>query len=457
MKFFSFIILLFIILIAGCTTPTDTTDIPVVIKDYNGLAIINFTSNFYNLRVNELTNLKSLMKNYGDFEARDIISVLYGEGLLERTNEQNYSESILSDKEAIHFWGLKVPLRLSQTESTAYTLSSRLYYTYNFSGFQQVGFVSPDYSGGDVPLSGAVSKSPLTVNIQTKNPVRTLPQDGDQGTIFSVTTTITNQDDGNIDYFGCNALSTPPCRKGGHLKELRMSIPADWIQITDLSAWDNESDEENEIETYILNYDRLEAEYDYPQFDYDTTTTCDNNSAEDTQTCVDTCYELYENTIPVCNNEACVTVASQQLSNCLSRKTDGCLTSTTATETARSTCKSTYDSEITACATNSSCIAFAVQNYTDCLEDIGTLCGCYKYNGCASCRQKSGVEECNRVSEAINHLRLIRGEEARIVLQFAKLEVEETQIDDIMISGEFGYEVDINDFTSPVTLYIYGD
>jgi len=341
MKLFVFITLLFLILIMGCTTIEEgATQILVSGK---GLAIANFTTNFNTLRVNEATNIRSLFQNVGGFEAKDIRSVLYGEGLLERVSESNYTESILPDKQAIHVWTLKVPLKLSQTESTTYVISSRVYYLYNYSGFQQVGFVSPDYSGDDLPLSSNTRTSPITASINVRNPVRTLPQDNTSpGTIFTATIVLKNEGKGNVDYFNCSILSSPPCRKEAYLSELRLSVPQDWTEMMNMSAWIKQVSAEGDDTIYILNYNALEAEYD---------------------------------------------------------------------------------------------------------AGIGGV----------SCSGVFNSTWCNLRAEALNHLRMIRGEEARIVLQFAKEVVDEVVIDSITVSGDFGYEVDVSDFTQRITLLVLGD
>ncbi|MBD3312232.1 hypothetical protein GF352_02130 [archaeon] len=336
MKYFFLFFTLFLILIAGCTQDGAATNGgTTTISSSKGVSAVNFTSDFTTLRINEVTTLRLLLQNQGDFEATNITTVLYGEGLLERPNENNFTSSLLPGKQDLHVWSLKVPLELSKTESTNYNLNARLFYNYNFSGFRQAGFVAPDYAGGDLPLSGGVSDSPLSVSISVRNPVRTLYE---EGTVFTLTIVVTNYGRGNVDYFNCSVLNTPQCRKEGYLNELRLSVPSDWGEVTDLSAWEEEVDEDNLETIYVLNYDLLEGEYDS-----------------------------------------------------------------------------------------------------------------------LSCTTKTDDAECNLISEALNHLRMIRGNEARIVLQFSKGLVDESIIDVIKVSGDFGYEVDTSDFTSPTRLRVLGD
>ncbi len=322
---------LLLLAIAGCTQTE--TNIPVT-KPSKGLAVINFTSNFNTLRINEATNIKLLFHNYGDFDARNVTSILYGEGLLERSNEKNFSISIYQGKEDAHFWTLKAPLKLSQTESTTYVVSSRIYYYYNFSGTTQVAFVSPSYSGGEIPLSKTSLKSPLSVHFKARNPIRTLPQDNTSpGTMFTTTITISNDGVGNVDYFGCSSIQG--CNKGSHLNSLRIKVPKDWTPVTNLDQW-NKEEKGDEIE-YSIYYDNLIENYNA-------------NSCSDSQT-------------PACDN----------------------------------------------------------------------------------------------IRKALNDLRMVRGSEARIILQFAKDKVNDTTIDPISVSGDFGYEVDASDFTNRLPILVLGD
>jgi hypothetical protein len=312
----------------GCTGSEEQ------VYEGNGLVITNFTSTFNTLRVNEATNLKLVMLNNGDFEAWNITSILYGEGLMTRENENNFTYSILSDKQELQFWTLRVPLKLSQTESTSYTISSRMYYYYNFSGFQQIGFVAPTYVGADLPLSSSTSKSPLKVSIQSRNPIRTLP---DEESLFSITITIINIGEGSINYIDC--IGNPNCRKKSYINDLRISVPATWTPVTDLSAWSNEVSGDDIV--YSINFGELDDNY------YEVLN-CDETSYDETPAC----YPL---------------------------------------------------------------------------------------------------------SEALNSLRMVRDEEARIVLQFQIDEVTETLIDSVKVNGNFGYNVDVSDFKNPITLLVLGD
>lgn len=253
--------LLFLGLILGCTQQQATT--VVTKKATNGLSINNLTTNFFDLRINEATNVKLVFKNVGDFIARDVKSLLYGYGLLEKTNEKNTTDSILSGKEDIQFWLLTVPLKLSKTESTTYTLGVRTYYFYNFSGFAQVGFVPSTYSGEDLALSAGTSKSPLTVSVNVRNPVRTLPPtlaDPELKTAFTLTAVIQNNDLGTVDYYNCSATGPNPCGQGGYLNTLRMTVPSNWSPITDLSIWSSNDNPINEV-IYSLNFTELKKKY----------------------------------------------------------------------------------------------------------------------------------------------------------------------------------------------------
>jgi len=60
-------------------------------------------------------------------------------------------------------------------------------------------------------------------------------------------------------------------------------------------------------------------------------------------------------------------------------------------------------------------------------------------------------------NQAINYLRMIRGDEARLVLQFGKSEVSEVIIDNIKFEGDFGFKVDVSDFKNRLNLLVLGD
>lgn len=320
-------------MLMGCTQEPSNN---VVVKTSNGLSVANFTTSLSTLRVNEMTNIQLLLRNDGFFDARDINAILYGEGLLVRDNEYNNSELVLPDKQDILFWTLRVPLSLSRTESTSYTVSARIYYYYNFSGTKQVGFVPSSYSGGDLPLSSTSRDSPLSVLINVNNPIRTFSSVN--FTTFTVTPIITRVDEGSIDYFNCNVYGDLPCNKGGYINSIRLTVPIDWVEVTDLSVWSKSEDVVNSEKTYAISYDSLLSVY---------------------------------------NGNNC-----SLLSN------------------------STY---------------------------------------------------CNKVSQSLNYLRMIRGDEARLVLQFGKLDVNEVIIDSVRVEGDFGFKVDVSDFKSRLNLLVLGD
>ena len=347
-----------VLLITGCTQQSTTTQVIGVTS--KGLNIINFTSNFNTLRVHESTNIKLQFKNNGDFEARNVTTILYGEGLLEKESAKNFTERILVGKEDIQFWTLNVPLELSRTQSTTYTLGARVYYYYNFSGFQQIGFVPTNYIGDDLPLSSGTGKGPLSVSMSVRNPIRTLPG---ENTTFTITTTITDTEEGNVDYMGCSALSNPPCRKGGHINELRMTLPKGWNEVTDLNQWIKATDNENNEITYTLNYDNLENEY--------------NKN---------------------------MNLTEGQWTEC------------------------------------------AIPETTNCNTDIK----------CCNCSIRI-TERCSTITNTISNLRLVRGDEARIVTQFSRAPVNDTLIEIIKIIGDYSYETDTHEFNKDITLNIKGD
>jgi len=333
MKFFNFFTLFFLIMLMGCTQDPSTN---VIVKTSNGLSVANFTTSLSTLRVNEMSNIQLLLRNDGFFDARDINSILYGEGLLVRDNEYNNSALILPDKQDILFWTLRVPLSLSRTESTSYTVSARIYYNYNFSGNKQIGFVPSTYSGGDLPLSSTTRQSPLSVLINVNNPIRTF--NTVDFTTFTITPVVSRVDDGSIDYFNCNVYGDSPCNKGGYINSVKLTVPIDWIEVTDLSVWTKSEDAVNSERTYSIYYDDLLVLYN------------DN-----------------------------------------------------------------------------------------------------------SCRSLSNSTYCNKVNQAINYLRMIRGDEARLVLQFGKSEVSEVIIDNIKFEGDFGFKVDVSDFKNRLNLLVLGD
>lgn len=451
MKNFFLFFTLFLILIAGCTQDTSaSSNGGVITSARRGLTAVNFSSDFNTLRISEETVLKLLLENKGDFEATDIITVLYGEGLLERPNETNYTQSLTPDKQALHIWSLKVPLKLSQTESTNYNINARMYYNYEFSGFQQVGFVESDYVGGDLPLSSGVSTSPLNVNIDVRNPVRTLY---DEGTIFTITSVVANNGYGNVDYFNCSALNTPPCRKEGYLNTFKLTIPNNWGEVTDMGAWKKSVDSENSEKTYTLDYDSLEASYDKLTKRYDLKEDdsncvlkeedfdCDNENICDGYDLFEDCFndnkETFESSecdyYGLCEYEDCDFTLEEAYVNCYERYEDNyesiCLQNPPH-----------FDKE---------CLRNHPDDYVEKCPYTGTEC--------VSCKQREEYGWCNRVGEALNHLKMIRGREVRIILQFSKGQVNESTIDVIKVEGDFGYEVDTSDFTSPVRLRVIGD
>jgi len=595
MKFFLFFTLLFLLIIPGCTLleSNGSGDIipdvtPAVLK---GLTVANFTSDFYNMRVYEKTNIKLLFDNKGDFDARNVKSVLYGYGLMNVLNEDSERDQILKNQQEINVWGLEVPLKLSQTESTTYYLNARFYYTYNFSGSQQIGFVEPDYDGGDLPLTYLTSDSPLKVSFEYRNPIRTFPPGTtDDKTIFTLTTIIENQGEGNVDYFGCSILGIPPCRKEGYMNELRMTTPADWHEVMNMNGWERTCVGTDYVELSFLSTGKLdgtcvngfctstvpanpyigrsctqnvECTYFGEAMIYvdDKTTTSDDTTTqkslnngpgvntvllnpdgsfvearffrmwEEDPNIATTCptnsnvLGTYLNSLT--NGQIIIITMRDDMYACLpygnaltaiqalgstmidkmsTRRTPWGMISVVGegvkaesmekSETGRSatgtydicrnqrtytlnydTLETAYDYYLyvndntpcyegiacmNACPTSAAyttCTGLCTTGDESCINECLNTCiiNCANVVGCNNCRSRINDERCNLIGEALNHLKLVRGEESRIVLQFAKSVVSDPVIDDFVINGDFGYESDTSDFTNAIRLNIQGD
>jgi len=613
MKFFLFFTLLFIILINGCTfLESDPGEqVSNIVTTAKGIAVVNFTTDYNLLRINEATTIKLLLENVGDFEAKQLSTILYGEGLLENPASKTYTDNLIPNQQDLHAWTLQVPLRLSQTESTTYTINARIYYNYSFEGARQVGFVSPNYAGGDLPLSVLSEESPLQTTIETRNPIRTLPPETSGGvitsdrTVFTITSVINNVGKGNVDYFNCSILSEPPCRKEGYIEELRLSVPANWQDVTDMSAWDKVNTYEftgeqgsacpsgwtcagatsvvdykaNNYETLMIdgttanafstiNFPKQEQgiiEWDWyisPEAvagpDWATRVKFDEtsqwviiygsqlhyfDSSEAIQNPADygwgvitdqsltnawhhfkvefdsTSYKVYiddefkgifnwddnqdgvssitffmgkaganggpgwvdniylsweqdEEKTYVANYDSLEYYYDLEVDdagndcNIIAQRRANCIQANACSE---NTCKPALDSCKTACDTNFEgkwekfwCKSQCYNTYLSCLSGSTGACilSCITTHpligDCASCSERSTVR-CNMISEVLNNLKMVRGNEARAVLQFGKAEVEETEIDIMRVEGTFGYEVDTNDFTNGISLRIQGD
>jgi|GEM_PF-5974104 len=249
MKSFFLLLLLFIILIAGCTQDGGQSIITPSIKS-EGLNIINFTTNFNTIRIQESTSLNLKLRNAGPFDSTNIKAVLYGYGLLIKQDLKNETEIILRDgKEDVLSWVLRAPVVLSQTESTQYTVNARVYYWYNFSGFKQIAFVPSNYIGDSPTVYSNVESGPLSVNIQTISPLRSLEG---MGVNFSLTIEVNKDEVGSVNYYNDTLRSY-------HLNELRIIVPATWIPLDNLYAF-NFITRGDEVE-YKLNFDDLQEMY----------------------------------------------------------------------------------------------------------------------------------------------------------------------------------------------------
>ncbi len=327
-KYYLLFLLLFIV---GCVS--DNSEDSVVKSNGYGIIVTNFTSTLNSLRVYESTDVKLSFTNNGDFNARDITSILYGEGLLERVHQVNYTDSLRPDGKSFHLWTLKAPIKLSQSSVTVYTISDRIYYYYNFSTTQQIGFVPLSYSGGDLSLSSVVKRSPISARIKFSNPIRTIPvSEGSDESVFALTVIINNIGDGSVGYYGCSLTSG--CSKNSYLNSFYVTVPSDWSLISDYEYKVIEGDG---VVTYFFDYDAL------------------NNS-------------YYDN---------------------------------------------------------------------DCNSATSSIC--------------------TNISNSLHALRLVRDSESRFVLQFNRAIVDSEVVNQIIVGGDFGYIVDVRDFTNPVTITINGD
>ncbi len=334
-KYYLLFLLLFIV---GCVN--DSGGDNVINSNSYGIIVTNFTSTLNSLRVYESTDVKLSFTNNGDFSARNINSILYGEGLLERVHQVNYTDSLRPDGKFFHLWTLKAPVKLSQSSVTVYTISDRVYYDYNFSTTQQIGFVPLSYSGGDLSLSSVVKRSPISAHIKFSNPIRTIPvSEGSDESVFALTIIISNIGDGSVGYYGCSLTSG--CSKNGYLNSFYITVPSDWVLIGDYEYSKINGDG---VVTYVFDYDSLNNDY---------------------------------------NNNDC---------NC-NPSDDDC---------------------------NPSSL-------------------------------------CTKISNSLHALRLVRDSESRFVLQFRRGIVDSEVVNQIVVGGDFGYIVDVRDFTNPITITINGD
>lgn len=156
---------------------------------------------------------------------------------------------ILAGKEDVFTWVLRAPTTLSQTQSTTYPISVRVYYLYNYSGFQQIAFVPTNYVGDAPTVYSSSNNGPLSVSVQTITPIRSL---ANQGVNFSLTVEINNLESGSVNYYN-NSL------KAYHLNEFTLTLPHNWSPLDNLSAWNVSLI--GDFKTYKLSFDELQSKY----------------------------------------------------------------------------------------------------------------------------------------------------------------------------------------------------
>ncbi len=252
----AFLFLISLVILFGCTNQSSTT--PIFTPTEPGVYVYNLSSSDTNLIINEQANVEVTFLNNGDFDARNLTSIIYGYGFLEKVNELNFTKLVLKGKKAIHLWTLKAPVKLTDVGEISYKIGVKSYYLYNFSTLSQVAFVPPEYVGEGLKLSSVIKKSPLIVKVSTRNPVRTFSDKE----IFSLKLTIKNIGSGDVSYFKCSYLDN--CNKNNHINELRLTVPKDWEAYSDelkLLEQDSLVEEQESSKTYILNYDILLDKY----------------------------------------------------------------------------------------------------------------------------------------------------------------------------------------------------
>ncbi len=299
-KFFPLLILLILsVIISGCVQTEEEQEQPsVLFGKGRGLTITNYTSTRNSLSLKETTEIKINFKNIGDFQARNISAIIYGYGELEKVSEKPYIVEILPGLEDFMFWILKAEKLGSAI--TNYQINSRIYYLYNFSGYEQVSFIPEDYSGENPALSKQNAMSPLHVDLESGSPIRTISpektpckkgecvgglndesgfcydsfdNDGDGltdcydsdctsscGQEFSITIIIKNKGLGDVKY-----KENP--KKAYKINNLIVQVPDSWIETfnvtgktsegSEVEIWEKTVKPEEDVITYALNYDKV--------------------------------------------------------------------------------------------------------------------------------------------------------------------------------------------------------
>ncbi len=289
-SFFLLLFLIFLItVISGCTQENGVVDLTsTLFGQGRGLTITNYTSTRNSLRLKETSEIKTEYKNIGGFEAKNVSAIIYGYGELSITNERSRLPQILSGLEDFMFWILKADVMGSAI--TSYTINSRIYYNYEFEGFKQVSFIPEDYLGDDPEISGSNRISPLTIDVQSGNPIRTIAQDHEASTCPDPCDYeycydgIDNDGDGYTDCFDTDCTLT--CGQGfiitavikneglGDVKykdntgksyklnEITVKVPNTWshtfeIKKDDVDIWSFYDNTDEDVKEYTLNHDYI--------------------------------------------------------------------------------------------------------------------------------------------------------------------------------------------------------
>lgn len=281
-----------ILLLLGCTGQPagEGASTQTALVNDLGLNILSFTTSRSALRTMELTDVDVVVRNDGNYMARNLTSIIYGYGSLDEVTgaRKNRLQDLTPTSQNNFHYSFTVPVSITELETTSYTLNTRVYYVYNFNASTQLAFVPTEYTGSTPVIASTTSNSTLQATItSSRAPVRLINNWGN----FSLEINVQNTGHGNVKYLyeesGNYNLNG---NKSNFINALSVIVPSDWDVELEMGWIIN--DLGNGRTEYKLDYDYLEDLYYAPVY------TCQSNVLLSTCSCTqsssDECNQISE-------------------------------------------------------------------------------------------------------------------------------------------------------------------
>ncbi len=232
MKKISLVLIFLVVVSLACTTQTGTTDGTSSVKLYKGVEIDSLKSTATSVRENQQFSVQMVIKNIGEFKAKNIRGVLVSNIQTENiVTTSNVIQQLEKNEPRTMLWSINAPTVGIPTD-VDYFLNTRVYYDYFSTGFSDVIFIPDNYVGTTNKVISDSSSSPIKITIESDAPIITYQE----STTFDVTIDIENIGGGRVAYLKDDKINEDTTFKS-IIKSIEIKYPTTW-ELTESEKWD---------------------------------------------------------------------------------------------------------------------------------------------------------------------------------------------------------------------------